>query len=66
MPMNEFTGLQRKVEALEDDMREVMSRLGKLEKKLTEEDLKVCRLERNIQHEHEVLDRLEHGIPVGL
>lgn len=66
MPMSEMTGLQRKIDNLEDDLREAMRRIGKLETKLAEEDMKVCRLEREVKHEHEVLDRLEHGIPVGL
>lgn len=66
MPMSELSGLQRRVETLEDDLRFALSRLTKLEAKFAEEDLKVRRLERDVQHEHQVLDRLEHGIPVGL
>ncbi len=66
MPMSEMTALQRRVETLEDDLRTALSRLTRLEAKLADEDVKVCRLERAVQHEHEVIDRLEHGIPVGL
>ena len=66
MPMSEMTGIQRRVETLEDDLRAALSRLNRLEAKFAEEDLKVRRLEREVQHEHEVLDRIEHGFPVGL
>lgn len=66
MPMSEMMGLQRKIEVLEDDMRSVLNRLSKLEAKVAEEDMKVNRLERDVRHEHEVLDRMEHGFPVGL
>ena len=66
MPMSEMTGIQRRVETLEDDLRAALSRLARLEAKFAEEDLKVRKLEREVQHEHQVLDRLEHGIPVGL
>ena len=66
MPLSEIAGLQRRVETLEDDLRYALTRLTKLEAKFAEEDLKVRRLEREVQHEHEVLDRMEHGIPVGL
>lgn len=66
MPMSEMSGLQRRVEALEDELRSALTRLTKLESGLCEEDLKVCRLEREVQHEHAVLDRLEHRIPVGI
>lgn len=66
MQISEVTGIQRRIESLEDDLRFVMSRLTKLETKFAEEDVKVRRLEREVQHEHEVLDRMEHGIPVGL
>ena len=66
MPMSELSGLQRRVETLEDELRSALSRLTKLEANFVEEDLKVRRLERDVQHEHEVLDRMEHGIPVGL
>ena len=66
MPMSELSGLQRRVETLEDELRSALSRLTKLEANFVEEDLKVRRLERDVQHEHEVLERMEHGIPVGL
>lgn len=66
MPMSELSGLQRRVETLEDELRSALSRLTKLEANFVEEDLKVRQLERDVQHEHEVLDRMEHGIPVGL
>ena len=46
MPMSEMTGLQRRVETLEDDLRAALSRLDRLEAKLADEDAKVCRLER--------------------
>ena len=59
MPMSEMTGLQRRIETLEDDLRAALSRLARLEAKLADEDAKVCRLERAVQHEHEVIDRLE-------
>lgn len=52
MPMSEMTGLQRRVETLEDDLRSALSRLTRLEAKLADEDVKVCRLERSVQHEH--------------
>lgn len=66
MPMSELTGMQRRIETLEDDLRSALGRLGRLEAFLAEEDAKVKRLERDVQHEHEVLDRMEHGFPVGL
>ena len=66
MPMSELSALQRRVETLEDELRSALSRLTKLEANFVEEDLKVRRLERDVQHEHEVLERMEHGIPVGL
>ena len=66
MSMSETPGLQRRIETLEDDLRYALGRLTKLESKFAEEDLKVRRLEREVQHEHAILDRLEHGNPVGL
>ena len=66
MSISELSGLQRRVETLEDELRSALSRLTKLEANFVEEDLKVRQLERDVQHEHEVLDRMEHGIPVGL
>ena len=66
MPMSEMTGIQRRVEMLEDELRDALKRLSQLEAKFVEEDLKVRKLEREVQHEHQVLDRLEHGSPVGL
>ena len=66
MSISELSGLQRRVETLEDELRSALSRLTKLEANFVEEDLKVRQLERDVQHEHEVLDRMEHGIPVGV
>jgi predicted nucleic acid-binding Zn-ribbon protein len=66
MQTSEFTGLQRRVETLEDELRFALKRLTQMEIKLAEEDAMVKRLERDVQHEHAVLDRMEHGIPVGL
>jgi uncharacterized coiled-coil protein SlyX len=30
------------------------------------EDRKITKLEREVAHDHQVIDRLEHGVPVGL
>jgi|GEM_PF-2811214 predicted nucleic acid-binding Zn-ribbon protein len=66
MQTSEFTAMQRRVETMEDDLRFALVRLSKMEAQLAEEDRKVKRLEQEVQHDHLVLDRMEHGIPVGL
>lgn len=66
MAMSEIAALQRRIESLEDDLRSALNRINRLETRMVEEDIKLARLEREVQHEHQVIDRMEHGIPVGL
>ena len=49
MQTSEFTGLQRRVETLEDELRFALKRLTQMEIKLAEEDAMVKRLERDVQ-----------------
>ncbi|MES2708866.1 MAG: hypothetical protein V4726_19890 [Verrucomicrobiota bacterium] len=64
--MYEISGLQRRIESLEYELRLALTRLDHLEAMLREEDHKVARLERSFEHDHKILERHENGIPVGL
>jgi uncharacterized protein YlxW (UPF0749 family) len=76
VPMYEMSGLLRRIETLEQELRHSNERIEQLEFKLREEDRKVCQLERSverdhklIEHDHALLERREleaHGIPVGI
>ena len=64
--MYEISGLHRRIETLEFELRHALVRLDHLESMLREEDQKVKRLAQDFEHDHQILERREHGNPVGL
>lgn len=64
--MYEISGLHRRIETLEFELRQTLQRLDRLESMLREEDKKVKRLSRDFEHDHQILERREQGNPVGL
>lgn len=58
--------LEQRLAQLEQELQRVMQSLERLEKTLQEEDGKVKALQREMQREHDLINRREHGIPVGL
>lgn len=62
--MYEISGLQRRIESLEHELRLALGRLDRLESRVREEDYKVSRLERSFEQDHKILERREHMIPV--
>lgn len=67
--MYEISGLHRRIETLEYELRHALERLDRLEALIREEDHKVNRLQRSFEQDHKILERHEHGhhpMPVGL
>lgn len=64
--METTPSLQQRVDTLEQELNRALERIERLEKGLRDEDYKMQALQRELKKEHDLIGRLEHGIPVGL
>lgn len=64
--MDTTPSLQQRLDSLERELHRALERIERLEKGLREEDCKMQALQREVKKEHDLIGRLEHGIPVGL
>lgn len=64
--MYEIHGLTKRLEILEREMQSALQKIDHLEALLREEERQIKKLSRDVAHEHEIIERIEHGIPVGL
>jgi predicted nucleic acid-binding Zn-ribbon protein len=69
--MYEIYALHRKIEVLERELQTALERIDRLETALRIDEMKIKSLAADVEHEQEVIERLEHeipghGVPVGL
>jgi predicted nuclease with TOPRIM domain len=62
-PMYEISGLTRRLETLEREVKSLQERLDRLESTVRYDEAMLHQLEHEVVHEHELLEKLSHQVP---